>query len=140
MSRGQVPAYFYRHSTRMYFIKVKQRGPTPPFLFRGLVLYDIFTTVITYCLNDACKIAIFCSYPASLIYSLLFSRANNILPIIQSKKEVKDQQSIQVPHLTQNTNGKVTNHNETNESQEVSPFPSGDLKALINRRLTRTKA
>ena len=39
----------------------------------------------------------------------------------------------QVPHLTQNTNGKVTNSqlDTTNESQEVSPFPAGDHKAHI---------
>ena len=42
----------------------------------------------------------------------------------------------QVPHLTQDTNGKVTNSqlHTTNESQEVSPFPAGDHKAHINRR------
>ena len=42
----------------------------------------------------------------------------------------------QVPHLTQDTNGKVTNSqiDTTNESQEVSPFPAGDHKAHINRR------
>ena len=41
----------------------------------------------------------------------------------------------QVPHLTQDTNGKVTNSQltATNESQEVSPFPAGDHKAQINR-------
>ena len=41
----------------------------------------------------------------------------------------------QVPHLTQNTNGKVTNSqlDTTNESQEVSPFPAGDHKTHINR-------
>ena len=45
----------------------------------------------------------------------------------------------QVPHLTQNTNGKVTNSqlDTTNESQEVSPFPAGDHKAHINRRTQR---
>ena len=39
----------------------------------------------------------------------------------------------QVPHLTQDTNGKVTNTHldTTNESQEVSPFPAGDHKALF---------
>ena len=39
----------------------------------------------------------------------------------------------QVPHLAQDTNGKVTNSqlDTTNESQEVSPFPTGDHKALI---------
>ena len=41
----------------------------------------------------------------------------------------------QIPHLTQDTNGKVTNSqlDTTNESQEVSPFPAGDNKAYINR-------
>ena len=45
----------------------------------------------------------------------------------------------QVPHLTQDTNGKVTNSqlDTTNESQEVSPFPAGDHKAHINRRTQR---
>ena len=45
----------------------------------------------------------------------------------------------QVPHLTQGTNGKVTNAqlDTTNESQEVSPFPAGDHKAHINRRAQR---
>ena len=37
----------------------------------------------------------------------------------------------QVSHLTQDTNGKVTNSqlDTTNKSQEVSPFPAGDHKA-----------
>ena len=45
----------------------------------------------------------------------------------------------QVPHLTQDTNGKVTNSqlDTTNESQEVSPFPAGDHKARINRHAQR---
>ena len=45
----------------------------------------------------------------------------------------------QVPHLTQDTNGKVTTSqlDITNESQEVSPFPAGDHKAHINRRAQR---
>ena len=39
----------------------------------------------------------------------------------------------QAPHLTQDTNGKVTNSHldTTNESQEVSPFPAGDHIAHI---------
>ena len=42
----------------------------------------------------------------------------------------------QAPHLTQDTDGKVTTSqlDITNESQEVSPFPAGDYKASINRR------
>ena len=45
----------------------------------------------------------------------------------------------QVPHLTQDTNGKVTNSqlDTTYESQEVSPFPADDHKAHINRRTQR---
>ena len=45
----------------------------------------------------------------------------------------------QVPLLTQNTNGKVTNSqlDTTNESQEVSPFSAVDHKAHINRRAQR---
>ena len=57
---------------------------------------------------------------------------------LQSKKPGKDQESIQssIPHLTQDTNGKVTTSllGFTNESQEVSPFQAGDHKASINRR------
>ena len=45
----------------------------------------------------------------------------------------------QVPHLTKDTNGKVTTSqlDTTNESQEVSPFPVGDHKVHINRRPQR---
>ena len=45
----------------------------------------------------------------------------------------------QVPHLTQDTNGKVTNSqlDTTNESQEVNPFPAGGHKAHIYRRAQR---
>ena len=45
----------------------------------------------------------------------------------------------QVPHLTQDTNGKVTNSqlDKTHESQEVSPFPAVDRKAQIFRRAQR---
>ena len=45
----------------------------------------------------------------------------------------------QVPHLTQDTNGNVTNSqlDTTNESRKVSTFPAGDNKAQINRRALR---
>ena len=45
----------------------------------------------------------------------------------------------QVPHLTKDTNWKVTisQLDTTNESQEVSPFPAGDHKAHTNRHLQR---
>ena len=52
-----------------------------------------------------------------------------------SKKEGKAQVSIQ-SSTRPDTNGKVkTPHLDiTNETQEVSPFPTGDYKASINRR------
>ena len=42
----------------------------------------------------------------------------------------------QAPHLTQDTNGKLTTSqlDITNESKEVSLFPAGDHKVSINRR------
>ena len=42
----------------------------------------------------------------------------------------------QVPHLTQDTNGKVTNSQlyTIHESQGFSLFPAGDDKAQLNRR------
>ena len=45
----------------------------------------------------------------------------------------------QVPHLTQDTNWKVTNSqlDTTNKTQEVIPFPASDHKAHINRRAQR---
>ena len=41
----------------------------------------------------------------------------------------------QVPHVTPDTNGKVTNSqlDTTNESQEVCPFPAVDHTAHRNR-------
>ena len=41
----------------------------------------------------------------------------------------------QVPHLTQDTNGKVTNSqlDTTNESQEVSPFPKWQKLASLTQ-------
>ena len=45
----------------------------------------------------------------------------------------------QVPHLTQDTKGKVTNSqlDTTNKSQEVSPLQAGDHNAYMNRRAQR---
>ena len=45
----------------------------------------------------------------------------------------------QVPHLTQDTNSKVTNSqlDTIHMSQEVSPFQAGDHKAHTNRRTQR---
>ena len=61
-------------------------------------------------------------------------------PHLKVSKDAKIRnQYNQVPHLTQDTYGKVTNSqlDATNESQEVSPFPAGDHKAHINKHAQR---
>ena len=65
------------------------------------------------------------------------SASLSILKVIKGAK-IRNRYN-QVPYLTQDTNGKVTNSqlDTTNESQEVSPFPAGDHKAYINRRAQR---
>ena len=58
----------------------------------------------------------------------------------QNKKGAKIRNRYnQAPHLTQDTNRKVTASqlDITNKSQEVSPFPVGDHKASINRRVRK---
>ena len=54
--------------------------------------------------------------------------------IVRKRAKIRNRYN-QVPHLTQDTNGKVTYSqlDITNESQEVSSFPAGDHKASINR-------
>ena len=61
------------------------------------------------------------------------------LPIEVSKGAKIRNRYNQVPHLTQDTNLKVTDSqlDTTNESQKVSPFPAGDHKAQIKRRTQR---
>ena len=47
----------------------------------------------------------------------------------------------QAPHLTQDTNGKVTTSQVeiTNENQDVSPYPAGDNKVSIKIRARKHK-
>ena len=54
---------------------------------------------------------------------------------VRKKAKIRNRYN-QAPHLTQDTNGKVTTSqlDITNERQEVSPFPAGDHKASINKR------
>ena len=54
---------------------------------------------------------------------------------VRKRAKIKNQYN-QTPHLTQDTDGKVTTSqlDITNKRQEVSPFPAGDNKATINRR------
>ena len=70
----------------------------------------------------------------------LQTRRIYVFPYITVSKGAKIRNRYnQVPHLTQDTNGKVTNSqlDTANESQEVIPFPAGDHKAHINRRAQR---
>ena len=76
-----------------------------------------------------------------IVYTSGFQCQSSIrqVPGIQTKvrkREKTRNQYNQVPHLTQDTNEKVTKSQLeiTNESQEVSPFPAGEHKASINRR------
>ena len=61
-----------------------------------------------------------------------------LLKVVSKGAKIRNRYN-QVPHLAQDTNGKVTNSqlDTTNESQEVSPFPAGDRKVHINRRAQR---
>ena len=59
---------------------------------------------------------------------------------VRKREKIRNRYN-QVPHLTQDTNGKVTNSqlDITNENQEVSPFPAGDHKASINAKQTQDR-
>ena len=78
-------------------------------------------------------------FPAHCVLALALLELFNVhLFKISKGAKIRNRYS-QVSHLTQDTNGKVTNSqlDTTNESQEVSPFPAGDHKAHINRRAQR---
>ena len=68
------------------------------------------------------------------VVSLSLSKITTQAHRVSKGAKIKNRYN-QVPHLTQDTNGKVTNlqFDNINESQEVSPFPAGDHKAHINR-------
>ena len=53
----------------------------------------------------------------------------SLLCKVRQRAEIKNRYN-QAPHLTQDTNGKVTTSQLgiTNESQKVSPFPAGEHK------------
>ena len=94
--------------------------------------FFLFCFVLIYCMSEQ----------LSLIQNVQRSRSMGESPTqfedpIKVRKRVKIRNRYnQAPHLTQDTNEKVTTLqlDITYESQEVSPFPPGDHKALINRR------
>ena len=59
----------------------------------------------------------------------LFVQTCSKLEKVRKRAKIKNRYN-QAPHLTQDTNGKVTTSqlDITNESQEVNPFPVGDHK------------
>ena len=67
--------------------------------------------------------------------ALLFGSNGHSLYKVIKRAKIRNRYN-QAPHLTQNTNGKVTTSqlDIINESQEVNPFPAGDHKASTNRR------
>ena len=76
----------------------------------------------------------FLVYAEPIIGELLYFMVSKV----SKGSEIRNRYN-QVPHLTQDTNGKVTDSklDTTNESQEVSPFPAGDHKVHINRHAQR---
>ena len=74
---------------------------------------------------------------STTMHNKIFTQAE-IRAIVSKGAKIRNRYN-QVPHLTQDTNGRVTNSqlDTTNESQEVSPFPAGDHKAHINRHVQR---
>ena len=59
---------------------------------------------------------------------------------VRKRAEIRNRYN-QGPHLTQDTNWKVTTSHldTTNESQEVIPFPADDHMASINESITKTR-
>ena len=70
---------------------------------------------------------------------VLFMEFYAVIAVKVRKKAKISNRNNQVPNLTQDTNGKVTNSqlDITIDSQEVSPFPAGKQK---KNKQARTKA
>ena len=77
-------------------------------------------------------------HPDFIAYSFM-ERSTSLKRVKVSKGAKIRNRYNKAPHLTQDTNGKVTNLqlDTTNESQEVCPFPAVDHKAQINRRIIK---
>ena len=59
---------------------------------------------------------------------------------VRKKAKIRNRYN-QAPHLTQDTNGKVTTSqlDITNESQEDSPFPAGDINIFYSNKFVNGK-
>ena len=78
------------------------------------------------------------------IYQLSDRMRKKTLHDIKRKEKAKIRNRYnQVPHLTQDTlhmgKWKATRNNRTQENSEVSPFPTGDHKAAVNRHEGKDK-
>ena len=100
-----------------------------------LFLFSIFDSLFEYHL----EICIDMKIPMLDQIKPFILKLNKFLVVKVSKGAKIRNRYNQAPHPTQDTNGKVTNSqiDTTNESHEVSIFPAGDQKSLINRREQR---
>ena len=113
-----------------------------PYSIQSNVLNEhIFAVYSTYHKNTLYLARLHILVPKSEIRQVLMyiklNKLINIIKILKVRKRAKIRnQYNQAPHLTQDTNGKVTTSqlDITNEIQEVSRFTASDHKALINRR------
>ena len=83
------------------------------------------------------RFIVLCTLPPFSILSCVWFHPSYTDSYMKVRKRAKiKNQCNHAPHLTQDTNEKVTTSQQyiTNESQEVSPFPAGDHKASTNRR------
>ena len=73
-------------------------------------------------------------YAALTLHRKIHDEGTMLLFKVKKRTQIRNRYN-QAPHLTQDTNWKVTTSqlDITNESQEVSTFPAGDHKASINR-------
>ena len=76
-------------------------------------------------------IVVFPDHTYYLLYLLMNKRVYKIFKVRKTAK-IRNRYN-QVPHLTQDTNGKVTTSqlDITNQSQEVSPLPAGSVRFCI---------
>ena len=72
---------------------------------------------------------------------MLFMEFYAVMAVKVRKKDKFSKLNNQVPNLTQDTNGKVTNSqlDITIDSQEVSPFPAGKQKKTSRRAQKHNK-
>ena len=82
-------------------------------------LPSIYLNVFSQQLQNQLKFNCILKYPLDETTEIKYSK------IVSKGAKIRNRYN-QVPHLTQDTNGKVTNSqmDTTNESHEVSPFPS----------------